>query len=186
LDAIFFPDIPCIKKQSMKKILIFFLFLILDASCKDPQFNKIGKSQLHEFEIIDYTCKDGFSESKSIKIYKNGKAYMHYSDEIFHVDYYKSFIVDKNVVDTITKLANAILLSDFDTLYRLDCDKCVRYGLIITSQKEIFYTSFVGSPFNPSTKPLNSFAERMNSIIIKNYIERDSNYNFESRSKFNF
>jgi hypothetical protein len=169
----------------MSKNLIFILFLILDASCKDSQTNKFGKPQLNVFEILDYTSIGGFPELKSIKIYENGKVYMHNSDEIFHVDYYRSFILDKKDMDTINKLVNDILLSNFDTLYRLNCDQCVRYGLIITSPKEKFYTSFVGSPFNPSTKPLNRFAQSMNSLIIKNAMENDSNYNFESRSKFN-
>jgi hypothetical protein len=161
----------------INKLLIIVMILLLTAC---------SKRQSRDFTLIDYSCyADRQEDYYCLKIFNDGNAYLYNFDKIKERKYYYSLILTKSETDSISMLVKEMLIAKLDTINLFSCLSCYDFSLIIKKQYTSFRTYYSGEQYSDcGIKELDAFKKYMNRLIINLIASVDSNFVYQSWSKF--
>lgn len=156
------------------KILLKLTFVAILIGCNN------GKEPI-SFNSIEYSSYWGFSED--IKIQNTGRIFIHFKD-YNETDSFYSMYLNKNQIDSLSKMVKSLYSIKIDTLYMLDRDSGRDFCLLIKSGKGHLETSYSG-PYSgvKGLEPLFNFVDHL--IGLSSHLRKsaDSNFNFKTKRK---
>jgi hypothetical protein len=146
-------------------------------------FGCIKQKEEVAYDSIDYSWSSGFSHFRSIKIFNNGQTFSsnNYPDDNLYK--YYSLSLDKESIDSISKMTKRLYKVKLDSILVFDCDHCASFGLIIKSKKGTILTSYAGDLNQKELKLLFEFTRYLDKIIERLSETSDSAFVFESKSR---
>lgn len=136
-----------------------------------------------DFELIDLSIFNGWTDFYSLKITNDGKTYVYNNKHRIGETYY-TMTLNNVELDSISKMIKPILNSSIDSLYTYDCVDCALFNLIIkTKDKRI--KSFVDGidTKNKDVESMNQLVHFIYQIADKYRNSIDSVFVFESKTK---
>ncbi len=151
----------------------YFIILLLGVmSCSG------GKTNL-SFNSIDYSCYDGWTNIRSVKIDSIGQ--INIQGESFKKG--KWFIqteITSSILDSISKLINGIDYTNINKLYQENCMDCGYYLLIIMPPIKVFVEDSDND--NEDLMQVNKVSKYLN-ILIEDICSEMESVQFESKTR---
>ena len=159
------------------KYLPLFLFLFCLGGCKRESTVSTN------FDQIDVTIFNGWTDVYSIKVINTGKTYV-FNEKYKKGKTYYTMTLGKNELDSLSKMTDIIFKTQIDTLYTSRCVDCGAFNLIIKSKDQLFKSSVNGiGTYSQEFDKMNSLVFYLYQIAEKSKNMLDSVFVFESRIK---
>jgi hypothetical protein len=160
------------------KYFVFGLLIIMMFSCTKRA------QEITDFELIDVSISNGWTDFYFLKLFNNGKAYI-LNDNVRKGETYFLINITKEELDSISSMVKVILSTQIDTIYKRSCIDCSYSNLIIKSKDKVFKTLVYGN--NDSNKKIECVNDLIGYLYTIAEIARDkidSNFVYESRTKY--
>ena len=157
--------------------IIFILVIFSMISCRTKT------QELPNFELIDLSFSDGWTDYYCLKVFNDGKTYV-FNDRHRKGETYFRVNLGSKEIDSISSLVKVILSSKLDTIYERSCVDCAFYNLIIKTKDKKFKSYVYGiDDSNKSVSCMNNLTHFLYKIAEQSRNSIDSVFVFESRTK---
>ena len=160
----------------MKNIYMIILFFgMISCSDKKPDI---------PFNLIDYSCDDGWTSVYSVKIDSIGQTYIQ-GEDLKNGKWFIRTVITPLVFDSLCTLVNNINYANLDTLYKRNCVDCGAYYLIINQKNTNPVRIFVEGCSNNNDKELiqvHQLSEYLDCLVSNVRLKMES-VQFESKTK---
>jgi hypothetical protein len=135
------------------------------------------------FDTIDYSFFSDYYQS--IKIYKNGDAYIHFDYHFEDHQEFYSLRLTKTQMDSLSRLCEILYSKKTDSIIclRIIISHLKSFSLIVDYKNHRYQTSYAGGfPPAPEYQYLYNLADYLDELIYNKRATTDPNFVFKSRT----
>ncbi|VBB46518.1 exported hypothetical protein [uncultured Paludibacter sp.] len=141
----------------MKKILSIVILLFVLSSCGQ-------KREAVSFEKIDVQINDQWGRNYSLQIDKEGNTTTSVDDPRSSKKDY-SFLMNEQILDSISKVAKKIDIAKLDTGYNDSCSICIGYKITMMKDGQTVNTHVKNIQSNPNIADLDKLVSLLYNVV---------------------
>lgn len=144
----------------MKKIIVLAFITLILGSCAEKKQPKPPIS----FQKIDLKVFDQWKRVFTLEMDQQGNTTTAIKDPRTKNRAY-SFLMNEQILDSISNLARKVDISKIDTLYKDTCDICIGYKIELQKGEKTVKTHVKNIGTNPQIKDLDKLAQLLYNIV---------------------